>query len=80
MPVEQLGFDLYTNPRGRISCQGKVGYRGPVAPTSGGWPKIKLDLTAEGNFVLHAVRSDSGDHRSYRVDRMHCLYLKSSAA
>lgn len=30
-----------------------------------------LRQTAEGNYVLHAVRSDSGEHRSYRVDRMH---------
>ncbi len=29
-----------------------------------------LRATAEGNYVLHAIRSDSGDHRSYRVDRM----------
>src|SRR5437764_10550228 len=38
MPPDQLGFDIYQNPRGRISCQGKIGYRGPVSPTSGGWP------------------------------------------
>ena len=29
-----------------------------------------LRQTADGNFVLHAVRKDSGEHRSYRVDRM----------
>lgn len=29
-----------------------------------------LRQTAEGHFVLHAVRSDSGEHRSYRMDRM----------
>ena len=29
-----------------------------------------LRQTAEGNFVLHAIRSNSGEHRSYRVDRM----------
>ena len=29
-----------------------------------------LRQTAEGNFVIHAIRSDSGDHRSYRVDRI----------
>ncbi|MGH9962361.1 MAG: WYL domain-containing protein, partial [Pyrinomonadaceae bacterium] len=29
-----------------------------------------LRQTAEGNFLLHAIRSDSGEHRSYRVDRM----------
>ncbi len=27
-------------------------------------------LTVEGNIVLHAIRTDSGAHRSYRVDRM----------
>lgn len=58
IPADQLDFDLYTNPRGRRSCQGKVGYRGPVSPTSGsgGWPKIKLDLTADEKLVLPAVR------------------------
>ena len=29
-----------------------------------------LRQTAEGYFVLHAIRNDSGEHRSYRVDRM----------
>ena len=29
-----------------------------------------LRQTAEGNYVLHAIRSDSGEHRAYRVDRM----------
>ena len=29
-----------------------------------------LRQTAEGFFVLHAIRGDSGEHRSYRVDRM----------
>lgn len=29
-----------------------------------------LRQTAEGYFVLHAIRSDSGEHRFYRVDRM----------
>ena len=29
-----------------------------------------LRQTAEGYFVLHAIRSNSGEHRSYRVDRM----------
>src|SRR6202011_5295900 len=29
-----------------------------------------LRQTADGDLVLHAIRSDSGEHRSYRVDRM----------
>src|SRR6266446_3413310 len=57
MPAEQLSFDFYQNPRGRLSCQGKIGYSGPASPASaaGGWPKIKLDLTADETLVLQAV-------------------------
>ena len=60
VPADQLGFDLYTKPRGRRSCQGRIGYRGPVSPTSGsgGWPKIKLDLTADERLVLPPVRRE----------------------
>ena len=58
MPADQVGFDIYKNPRGRVSCQGRTGYRGPVSPTSGGWPKIKLDLTADEKLVLAAVRRE----------------------
>nr|WP_240980119.1 nucleotidyl transferase AbiEii/AbiGii toxin family protein [Ramlibacter agri] len=60
MPADQLGFDIYANPRGRLSCQGKVGYRGPVSPTSsaGGWPKIKLDLTGDERLVLPTTRRE----------------------
>ena len=40
------------------NCQGKIAYRGPVSPTSGGWPKIKLDLTADERLVLPSVRRE----------------------
>lgn len=60
IPADQLRFDLYENTRGRLSCQGKVGYRGPISPanTAGGWPKIKLDLTADEKLVLPAVQRE----------------------
>jgi predicted nucleotidyltransferase component of viral defense system len=60
LPADQLSFDIYKNPRERVSCQGKVGYRGPVSPntSAGGWPKIKLDLTADERLVLPAVRRE----------------------
>jgi predicted nucleotidyltransferase component of viral defense system len=60
LPADQLGFDIYKNPRGRLSCQGKIGYRGPVSPGSsaGGWPKIKLDLTADEHLVRPALRRE----------------------
>ncbi len=60
MPADQLSFDIYANLRGRLSCQGRIGYRGPVSPRSnaGGWPKIKLDLTADERLVLPATRRE----------------------
>lgn len=70
VPADQLAFDLYENPRGRLSCQSKIGYRGPVSPTSGagGWPKIKLDLTADEKIVLPAVRREVFHPYSDRPD------------
>ncbi|OGT72788.1 MAG: hypothetical protein A3H44_07315 [Gammaproteobacteria bacterium RIFCSPLOWO2_02_FULL_57_10] len=60
LPSDQLSFDIYENPRGRISCQGKVGYRGPVTPAvnAGRWPRIKLDLTADECLVLPATQRE----------------------
>jgi len=58
IPADQLEFDIYENARSRLNCQGKIAYRGPVSPTSGGWPKIKLDLTADERLVLPAVRRE----------------------
>jgi predicted nucleotidyltransferase component of viral defense system len=60
LPPERLSFDTYTNPRGRLSCQGKIAYRGPISPASnsGGWPNIKLDLTADERLVLPPVRRE----------------------
>ena len=61
IPAEQLEFDIYENPRGRLNCQGKIAYRGPVSPTSGGWLKVKLDLTAmtaDERLVLPSVRRE----------------------
>ncbi len=56
LPAELRDFDIYTNPRGHTSCQGKLSYRGPLAPRSGGLPRIKLDLTADEKLVLAPVR------------------------
>lgn len=58
IPADQLEFDIYENVRGRRNCQGKIGYRGPVSPTSGGWPKVKIDLTADERVVLPSVRRE----------------------
>lgn len=55
IPADQLDFDIYENPRGKPNCQAKIAFRGPVSPTSGGWPKVKLDLTADEKLVLPSI-------------------------
>lgn len=57
MPADQQRFDVFTNPRGSISCQGKLPYIGPISPRSGGIPRIKLDLTCDERVVMAPVQS-----------------------
>ena len=40
IPADKQNFDIYQNPRGTISCEGKISYLGPVSPRSGGWPPV----------------------------------------
>ena len=54
IPADKQKFDIYENPRGKISCQGKISYKGPVSSTHG-LPRIKLDLTADERIVLPPV-------------------------
>ena len=51
IPAKQQEFDVYRNPRGNLSCQGKISYKGPVSPTRP-LPRVKLDLTADERVVL----------------------------
>jgi predicted nucleotidyltransferase component of viral defense system len=55
IPADKQEFEIYRNPRGSISCQGKISYRGPVSPPHG-LPRIKLDLTADEQIVLPPAR------------------------
>jgi predicted nucleotidyltransferase component of viral defense system len=54
IPADLQEFEIYQNPRGKLSCQGKVSYKGPVSPTRP-LPRIKLDLTADERVVLEPV-------------------------
>ena len=56
IPTGKQEFKFYRNPRGQISCQGKISYKGPVSPTHA-LPRIKLDLTADERVVLPPVRA-----------------------
>lgn len=52
---ETLRFDVYENPRGNVSVQGRLGYRGPMQQQRGDLPRIKLDLTNDEVLVKEAV-------------------------
>jgi len=52
IPSHEISFDIFKNLRGTISCQGKIPYLGPISTKAGGYPKIKLDLTADERLVL----------------------------
>jgi predicted nucleotidyltransferase component of viral defense system len=55
IPADKQEFEIYRNPRGQISCQGKISYKGPVSSTHG-LPRVKLDLIADERIVLPPVR------------------------
>jgi predicted nucleotidyltransferase component of viral defense system len=55
LPPEARKFEVFTNPRGSQSAQGRLGYRGPLGRT-GDPPRIKLDLAIDEVLVLAPVR------------------------
>lgn len=57
IPRELSLFDIYTNPRGKISVQGRLAYRGPLRP-GGDLPRIKLDLTDDEVLVLNPANRE----------------------
>ena len=48
MPTDPMRFEVYENPRGRLSAQGRISYRGPLLP-GGDLPRVKLDTTDPGD-------------------------------
>lgn len=57
MPADSIRFEVYTNPRGKTSVQGRVGYIGPMQ-RRGSVPRIKLDLTDDERLVLVPVQRE----------------------
>lgn len=52
LPANRRRFDVFDNKRAGRACEGRIGYRGPIAPRGGDLPRIKLDLTADEVLVL----------------------------
>ena len=57
LPPEARKVDVYANPRGGKSAEGRIGYRGPLGRT-GDAPRIKLDLTDDERVVLDPDRRE----------------------
>ena len=51
LPPDLLRFDIYTNKRGTLAGEGRIAYRGPIAP-GGTLPSIKLDLTLDEALLI----------------------------
>lgn len=51
IPKDTIRFEVYENPRGARSVQGRISYRGPMQPRHS-LPRIKLDLTTDEILVL----------------------------
>jgi predicted nucleotidyltransferase component of viral defense system len=54
IPGDRLRFDVFANPRGGLSCEGRVYYHGPLR-RAGSIPRVKLDLTTDEVVVLPIV-------------------------
>jgi hypothetical protein len=67
IPRDLIRFDIYTNPRDKISVQGRIGYRGPLSP-GGDLPRIKLDLTDDEVLVLEPASREVHHPYSDRPD------------
>jgi predicted nucleotidyltransferase component of viral defense system len=59
IPADHLRFEVLRNPRGGVSCEGRVYYNGPLQ-RAGSLPRIKLDLTADEVLVLDPVERPVG--------------------
>lgn len=56
IPVDRLKFDIYMNPREKLSCEGRVYYQSFFVSGKKRLPKIKLDLTADEVLVMPPFR------------------------
>ncbi len=56
-PKASIQFEIFKNPRGSLSIQGGIKYRGPVRPQVGLglMPRIKIDLTLDEPLVNPAI-------------------------
>ncbi len=56
IPMDRFQFDIYSNPRGHQSCQGRVYYESYFSKGLHSLPKIKFDLLSDEILVLPLSR------------------------
>jgi len=56
MPVDDMHFEEYENPRGNIAIEGRIAYKGPMQ-RRGNMSKVKLDLSHDEILVQPAIAS-----------------------
>ena len=67
LPAELLRFEVWDLKTGGRAGEGRLAYRGPIAPRGGDLPRIKLDLTADERVVLPSViRPVTHPYRTHR--------------
>ncbi len=87
IPQDQHRFDVYRNASGGLACQGRIYYRGPLAPR-GDIPRIKVDLTVDEPVILEPTRrrvvhSYSDDHpdgifvKCYRLEELFAVKIRA---
>jgi predicted nucleotidyltransferase component of viral defense system len=57
MPQESIKIEVFHNPRGFLSVEGRIAYVGPLQPR-GSAPKVKFDLSNDEILVEEPVFSD----------------------
>ena len=55
LPDASRTFEIYANPRGKKSAQGRIGYRGPLQ-RQGDPPRVRLDLTDDERLLRGGER------------------------
>ncbi len=55
LPADLMRFKVWDNHRDKRAGEGKLAYRGPIAPRGRDLPRIKIDLTADETLVLPPV-------------------------
>ena len=56
LPSDKLRFEVFRNNRDRMAGEGRISYRGPIAPAARDLPRIKLDLTTDETLILPPIK------------------------